>query len=47
MSGFHLARVARIHPGDTVWLVDADGMSYRARVEKIKSNKTELVILDK
>jgi len=43
----HLARVARTHPGDMVWLVDVAGMSYRARVEKIKSDQTELVILEK
>jgi 16S rRNA (uracil1498-N3)-methyltransferase len=42
----HLSRVARIRPGHTVWLIDAEGSSYRARVENIQAEFTELTILE-
>ncbi|MFP4082329.1 MAG: RsmE family RNA methyltransferase [Candidatus Aminicenantes bacterium] len=43
----HLSRVARINPRDKVWLFDAQGTSYLARVEEINQEKTRLFILKK
>jgi 16S rRNA (uracil1498-N3)-methyltransferase len=41
----HLKNVARIKPGESVWLVDESGQNYQARVEKIEKNLTRLSIL--
>lgn len=43
----HLSRVARIKPGERVWLFDEDGSEYLARVEEIRKESTILFILDK
>jgi 16S rRNA (uracil1498-N3)-methyltransferase len=43
----HLGRVARCRPGDVVWLFDESGMTYRARVEEIGPEKTNLSILER
>ena len=41
----HLARVARIRPGEEVWLMDGRGRRFLSRVEGIGKDKTELIIL--
>lgn len=41
----HLKNVARIKPGERVWLVDESGQNYVARVEKIEKHQTQLSIL--
>ncbi len=43
----HLSRVARIKPGESVWLFDKDGSDYLARVEEIRKESTRLSILKK
>jgi 16S rRNA (uracil1498-N3)-methyltransferase len=43
----HLKNVARIKPGEEVWLFDGSGESYMARVDKIEKSRTRLSILDK
>lgn len=43
----HLSRVARIRPGERVWLFDQRGRNYLARVEKIRKNGTELFIMER
>jgi 16S rRNA (uracil1498-N3)-methyltransferase len=42
----HLSKVARIKPGDFVWLFDDSGMQYRACVQEIKKERTRLLILE-
>jgi 16S rRNA (uracil1498-N3)-methyltransferase len=42
----HLKNVARIKPGEKVWLIDKSGKSYIARVDQIEKNQTRLSILD-
>jgi 16S rRNA (uracil1498-N3)-methyltransferase len=42
----HLSHVARIKPGEQVWLFDDFGIQYRACVEEIEQEKTRLVILE-
>lgn len=39
--------MARAKPGEKVWLFDGEGTSYLARVEAIRENRTELLILEK
>jgi 16S rRNA (uracil1498-N3)-methyltransferase len=41
----HLSRVARIKPGEEVWLFDEQGTNYLAKVEEIKKDMTRLSIL--
>ena len=41
----HLARAARVRPGEEVWLFDGMGTRYRSRVEKVGREETELRIL--
>ncbi len=41
----HMAHVARVKPGDTVWLFDAAGGRYLARVETIGAGRTELAVI--
>lgn len=43
----HLKNVARIKPGDRVWLINKAGESYSALVERIEKSQTLLTILDK
>lgn len=42
----HLSHVARIKPGEKVWLFDDSGNQYRACVEVIEKKKTRLLILE-
>lgn len=42
----HLSKVARIKPGEQVWLFEDNGKQYRARVEAIEQKKTRLLILE-
>lgn len=42
----HLSHVARIKPGEQVWLFDDFGNQYRACVEEIEQDKTRLNILE-
>lgn len=42
----HLAKAARVRPGDAVWLFDDRGTRYRARVESVSADRTELRILE-
>jgi 16S rRNA (uracil1498-N3)-methyltransferase len=41
----HLSKVARIRPGDEVWLFDEEGFEYFARVKELGKEKTCLRIL--
>ena len=41
----HLARVARVRAGETVWLFDDAGGRYLAKVERVSRGRTELRIL--
>jgi 16S rRNA (uracil1498-N3)-methyltransferase len=41
----HLARVARVRPGDEVWLMDGLGGRFLSRVERIGKERTDLLIL--
>jgi len=43
----HLSRVARIKPGEKVWLFDERGTNYLARVEEVTKEKTRLAILER
>jgi 16S rRNA (uracil1498-N3)-methyltransferase len=43
----HLSKVARIKPGERVWLFDDSGNQYKACVEKIEKNRTRLLILER
>jgi 16S rRNA (uracil1498-N3)-methyltransferase len=38
----HLGRVARLRPGDEVWLFDEEGGKVRARVEEVGAERTRL-----
>jgi 16S rRNA (uracil1498-N3)-methyltransferase len=42
----HLAKSARVRAGETVWLIDSGGRRFRARVEKVGEERTELAILE-
>lgn len=42
----HLSKVARIRPGEQVWLFDDNGNQYKACVDVIEKNKTRLRILE-
>jgi 16S rRNA (uracil1498-N3)-methyltransferase len=42
----HLSKVARIKPGEIVWLIDKHGIEHRASVEDVKSDETRLLILE-
>lgn len=41
----HLSKVARIKPGERVWLFDEQGTNYMAKVEEIRKDMTRLSIL--
>lgn len=41
----HLSKVARIKPGEQVWLFDEDGKQHKACVETIERDQTSLLIL--
>ena len=43
----HLSKVARIKPGEKIWLFDEKGTSYLACVEEIRKDMTKLSILEK
>jgi 16S rRNA (uracil1498-N3)-methyltransferase len=43
---YHLSKVARIKPGDLVWLFDSSGNQHRACVQEIKRDKTSLLLLE-
>lgn len=43
----HLARSARVRPGESVWLIDAAGRRARARVERVGEETTELTVLER
>ena len=43
----HLSRVARLGPGDEVWLFDEEGDRIRARVERITAETTRLKITER
>ncbi len=43
----HLSRVLRAKPGKMVWLVDENGVRYKARVEEVKQGMTKLIILER
>jgi 16S rRNA (uracil1498-N3)-methyltransferase len=42
----HLARSARVRPGETVWLIDSAGRRALARVERVGERSTELAVLE-
>jgi 16S rRNA (uracil1498-N3)-methyltransferase len=42
----HLSKVARIKPGELVWLFDKIGKEHRACVEEIGKDKTRLLIVE-
>ena len=42
----HLSKVARIRPGEQVWLFDDNGNQYKACVDMIAKKKTRLLILE-
>ena len=42
----HLSKVARIKPGERIWLFDDTGKQYAARVELIEQEKTHLQIIE-
>ena len=41
----HLAKAARVRPGETVWLFDAESRRALARVETVGESRTELSVL--
>lgn len=41
----HLARAARVRAGEEVWLIDAHGRRCRARVERVREDRTEVAVL--
>jgi 16S rRNA (uracil1498-N3)-methyltransferase len=43
----HLARSARVRPGESVWLIDAAGRRALARVERVGQEATELAVLER
>lgn len=43
----HLARSARVRPGESVWLIDAAGRRALARVERVGREATELAVLER
>ncbi len=43
----HLSRVARLGPGEEVWLFDEEGERVRARVEKVTAEATSLKIMER
>jgi 16S rRNA (uracil1498-N3)-methyltransferase len=43
----HLARSARVRPGESVWLIDAAGRRARARVESVGEDATELALVER
>jgi len=43
----HLARVVRVGEGETVWLFDAEGNRYRARVEAVEKDRSVLRLLER
>jgi 16S rRNA (uracil1498-N3)-methyltransferase len=42
----HLSKVARIKPGELVWVFDKIGKQHRACVEEVSKDKTRLLILE-
>ena len=42
----HLSKVARIKPGELVWVFDKIGKQHRACVEEVRKDKTRLLILE-
>jgi len=42
----HLSKVARVKPGDLVWLFDKIGVQHKACVEEIQKDQTRLLILE-
>jgi 16S rRNA (uracil1498-N3)-methyltransferase len=43
----HLAKVVRVGAGETVWLFDAGGNRYRARVEAVEKDRAVLRLLER
>jgi 16S rRNA (uracil1498-N3)-methyltransferase len=41
----HLAKAARVRPGEEIWLFDGTGRRSRARVEKVGDDETEIAVL--
>lgn len=41
----HLAKAARVRPGETVWLFDGSGRRFLARVETVEEERTNLAVL--
>lgn len=41
----HLAKAARVRPGETVWLFDGSGRRFLARVEAVGQERTSLAVL--
>lgn len=41
----HLARAARVRPGEEIWLFDGRGRRCRARVEKVTGDRTDVLVL--
>jgi 16S rRNA (uracil1498-N3)-methyltransferase len=41
----HLAKAARVRPGETVWLFDGSGRRFLARVETVGEERTSLAVL--
>ncbi len=41
----HLARSARVRPGEEIWLFDGTGRRSRGRVEKVGADLTEIAVL--
>lgn len=43
----HLSRVLRAKPGKKVWLLDENGVRYRAEVQEVLRERTKLIILER
>jgi 16S rRNA (uracil1498-N3)-methyltransferase len=41
----HLARAARVRPGEEIWLFDSAGRRSRARVQRVGGDQTEVAVL--
>ncbi|MGE5742254.1 MAG: RsmE family RNA methyltransferase [Candidatus Aminicenantes bacterium RBG_16_66_30] len=41
----HLARAARVRPGEEIWLIDGRGRRCHARVEAVAADRTDVIVL--
>jgi len=44
---FHLSRVLRVRPGRKIWLLDEQGVRYRAEVQEVEEERTKVLILER